>query len=118
MVSGMMGIGGGTLTVPFLARHWVPLHHAIGTAAATGFPIAVAGAIGYVLSGPGQGAGPPDSVGFVHLPAFLGATVASIFAAPIGVRLAHRLPTRPLTTVFALFLYLVGAELALSAFLP
>jgi uncharacterized membrane protein YfcA len=117
-VSGMTGIGGGTLTVPFLTRHWVPLHHAIGTAAAAGFPIAVAGVVGYLLSGPGQGAGPPDSLGFVHLPALLVTTVASIFAAPIGARVAHRLPTRPLTVAFAVLLYLVGAELVLSALRP
>lgn len=114
LVSGVMGIGGGTLTVPFLTWRRVPLHHAIGTAAAAGFPIAVAGAAGYLLSGVALGAAPPDSVGFVHVPALVGVSVASVIAAPIGARLAHHLPTGLLRKLFALFLFLVGGQVALS----
>lgn len=118
LVSGVMGIGGGTLTVPFLTWRRVPLHQAIGTAAAAGFPIAVAGTCGYLFSGLALAASPPDSVGFVHVPAFVGLTVTSVIAAPLGARLAHRLPTGPLKKVFALLLYVMGGKLALPTVLP
>ncbi len=114
LVSGVMGIGGGSLTVPFLTWRRVPLHRAIGTAAAAGFPIAAAGAAGYLLGGVTTGASAPGSVGFVHVSAFVGVAVAGVPAAPIGARLAHRLPTGPLKIFFALFLYLVGAHVAWS----
>lgn len=114
LVSGVMGIGGGTLTIPFLTWRRVPLHQAIGTAAAAGLPIAVAGGMGYLLSGVALGAAPPDSVGFVHVPALVGVSVASVIAAPIGAGLTHHLPTGLLKKLFALFLYLVGVVVALS----
>lgn len=117
LVSGVMGIGGGSLTVPFLTWRRVPLHQAIGTAAAAGFPIAVAGAAGYLLGGVAMGASAPGSVGFVHVSALVGVAVAGVMAAPIGARLTHRLPTGPLKNLFALFLYLVGGAVALSGWL-
>ncbi len=117
LVSGVMGIGGGTLTVPFLTWRRVPLHRAIGTAAAAGLPIAVAGALGFLFNGLALGASPPDSVGFVHVPAFIGLTLTSVSAAPQGARLAHRLPIGPLKKVFAVFLYVVGGKLVVPILL-
>lgn len=116
LVSGVMGIGGGTLTVPFLTWRSVPLPRAIGTAAAAGLPIAIAGAWGYVLGGVTLDASPPQSVGFVHVPSLVGLTVTSVAAAPLGAQLAHRLPTGALKKTFAVFLYLVGATLVSSTF--
>lgn len=114
-ISGVVGIGGGTLSVPFLTRHRVPIHQAIGTAAAVGFPIAVAGAVGYIVTGLWLSGMPSQSLGFVHLPALAGVAAASVVTAPLGARLAHRMPTDRLKIVFAGLLYLVGAKLAFSA---
>jgi len=110
-VSGVVGIGGGTLSVPLLTWCRVRLHEAIGTAAAAGFPIALAGALGYLAYGSALDDLPRYSAGFVYLPAVLGVALASVVTAPLGARLAHRLPAGRLQKVFALFLYVVGAKL-------
>ncbi|MFZ5877653.1 MAG: sulfite exporter TauE/SafE family protein [Nitrospirota bacterium] len=117
-VSGVVGIGGGTLSVPYLLRHRVPIHHAIGTAAAAGLPIAAAGAAGYVMAGYWADGLPSQSAGFVHLPALAGVAVSSMLTAPLGAGLAHRMPTDRLKIVFAGLLYVVGAKLAWSTWSP
>jgi uncharacterized membrane protein YfcA len=103
-VSSWVGIGGATLSVPFMLWHNVPMHRAIGTASAIGFPIAFAGAIGYVLGGRGAAGLPPGSLGFVYLPALAGIVAGSVLTAPLGARTTHRLPVRPLKRIFALLL--------------
>jgi len=103
-VSSWVGIGGGTLSVPFMLWHNVTLHRAIATSAAIGFPIAIAGAVGYVLGGWNVDGLPPGSAGFVYLPALAGIVIGSVFTAPLGARTAHRLPVRPLKRIFALLL--------------
>jgi uncharacterized membrane protein YfcA len=104
MVSSWVGIGGGTLSVPFMLWHNVPLHRAVATSAAIGFPIAAAGAVGYVLGGWHVDGRPAGSLGFVYLPALAGIVVGSVLTAPLGARTAHRLPVRPLKRMFALLL--------------
>ena len=111
-VSSWVGIGGGTLSVPFMLWHNVPLHRAIATSAAIGFPIAVAGAAGYVLGGQGAAGLPAGSWGFVYLPALAGIVVGSVLTAPLGARTAHRLPVRPLKRIFALLLVTLAARMA------
>ena len=103
-VSSWVGIGGGTLSVPFMLWHNVPLHRAIATSAAIGFPIAIAGATGYVVGGWGASGLPGGSLGFVYLPALAGIVAGSVLTAPLGARTAHRLPVRPLKRIFALLL--------------
>ena len=114
VVSSWVGIGGGTLSVPFMLWHNVPLHRAIATSSAIGFPIAIAGAIGYVLGGQGVSGLPAGSLGFVYLPALLGIVLGSVLTAPLGARTAHRLPVRPLKRVFALLLVALALRMAWS----
>jgi uncharacterized membrane protein YfcA len=103
-LSSVLAAGGAFLSIPFLARCNVPLKRAIGTAAANGFPIAVAGTVGYVLNGLRIDGLPEGSLGFVHVPALALIVAASMPVAPLGARLAHRLPVRRLRIVFALLL--------------
>ena len=104
-VSSWVGIGGGTLSVPFMLWHNVSLHRAIATSSAIGLPIAIAGATGYMLGGWGTAHLPKYSLGFVYLPALAGIVVGSVITAPIGARTAHRLAVKPLKRIFALLLY-------------
>lgn len=113
-ISSMVGIGGGTMTVPFMLRCNIPLHHAIGTSAAIGFPIALAGAAGYAINGMTATALPTYSLGFVYLPALAGISLASIATAPIGARLAHRLPVARLKKIFAGLLLVIGTKMLLT----
>lgn len=111
MVSSFVGIGGGSLSVPFMTYCNVPIHTAVGTSAAIGFPIAVAGALGYIVGGWGRPDLPADCFGFVNLYALLGISVASCLTAPLGVKLSHALPTKKLKRFFAIFLIIVGLKM-------
>lgn len=111
VVSSWVGIGGGTLSVPFMLWHNVPLHRAIATSAAIGFPIAFAGAAGYMLGGWTVSGLPVGSLGFVYLPALAGIVLGSVLTAPLGARTAHRLPVRPLKRVFALLLFTLALRM-------
>jgi uncharacterized membrane protein YfcA len=110
-LSSLIGIGGGALTVPFLSWRGVPMRQAVGTAAACGVPIAWAGAAGFVFAGWSVPGRPDLSLGYVALGAFAGLAVASVLTAPLGARLAHRLPPRALKRAFALLLVVVGVTL-------
>lgn len=114
LFSSFVGIGGGTLSVPFLMWCNTVVHKAIGTSAAIGFPIAVAGTVGYVVNGLGTEGLPARSLGFVNLGALAGIAAASVCTAPLGVRLAHALPVDRLKKIFAILLYVVGARMVLS----
>jgi len=111
-LSSLVGIGGGTITVPFLARCGLDLRQAVGTSAACGVPIAIAGAIGFIVVGWGRAGLPPMSSGFVYWPAVLSMLLASIPTAPLGARLAHRLPVAVLKRAFGVLLLLIAAQLA------
>ncbi len=111
MVSAVVGIGGGTMTVPFLQWCNVPMRQAVATSAACGLPIAAAGAVGFVIAGWGTPALPAWSSGYLYWPAFAGIVVASMLFAPVGARLAHRLPAASLKRFFALFLAFLGLRM-------
>jgi uncharacterized membrane protein YfcA len=100
--------------VPFLTWCSMTMHRAIGTVAALGFPLAIAGALGYAAMGWNAPQLPPWSAGFVYLPAFAGIAVASVLVAPYGARLAHRLKGPTLRRIFALFLIAIGVKVAVS----
>lgn len=110
-VSALVGIGGGTMTVPFLQWRRVPLHQAIATSSACGLPIALGGSLSFALMH--QYPGTP-ALGYIHWPAACGIGLASLLTAPLGVRLAHHLSVRTLTRIFAVFLALVAARLLSS----
>ncbi len=114
MVSSFVGIGGGTLSVPFMTFCNVPVHEAVGTSSAIGFPIAVAGTLGYIVGGWGKPDLPELTLGYVHLWALLGLATASFCTAPIGVKLSHALPTAKLKKVFAIFLLVMAVRMLWS----
>lgn len=110
-ISSLLAAGGAFLTIPFLAWCKVPLRRAIGTAAANGLPIAIAGTAGYVLHGLRASGLPSPSVGYVYLPALAFVVITSMLAAPLGARLAHSLPVKRLRTIFALLLYFFAVRM-------
>ena len=110
-VSALVAIGGGSLTVPFLSWCNVRVQQAIGTSAAVGFPIAIGGSIGYVVNGWGHPGLPEWSLGYVYLPAFALLVPASMLTAPLGARLAHRLPVATLKRIFSGVLILLAAKM-------
>ncbi|WP_247880835.1 sulfite exporter TauE/SafE family protein [Skermanella sp. TT6] len=111
LISTMMGIGGGTLTVPTLVLCSYPIRRAVGTASAIGLIIAFPGTIGAIIGGWGNEELPPFSLGNVNLVAFAILAPATMLAAPWGARLAHAIPTRALRAVFALFLGITSARM-------
>ncbi|RPJ74041.1 MAG: sulfite exporter TauE/SafE family protein [Desulfobacteraceae bacterium] len=111
VVSSLVGIGGGTLSVPFMSWCNIPVHHAIGTSAAIGFPIAVAGTLGYIVNGLRVAGLPELNLGYLNIPALFGIALFSMLTAPLGARLAHRLPVVALKRFFAVFLILTATRM-------
>ena len=110
-ISALVAIGGGSLSVPFMTWCNVQMQKAIGTSAAIGLPIALAGAVGYLINGWSIGGLPAWSAGYVYLPAFVAISVVSSFTAPVGARLAHRLPVATLKKIFAGVLILLSLKM-------
>lgn len=109
--SAMVGIGGGTFNVPYLARNGYDMVRAVANASACGWPIALAGTLVFVSSQP-TGPGPDYSVGYLWLPGMLVIGIGGLAAAPLGVALAHRLPATSLRRVFGGVLILVAIRMA------
>ncbi|WP_019409218.1 sulfite exporter TauE/SafE family protein [Pseudomonas psychrophila] len=106
--SAIFGIGGGSLTVPFLTWRGVTMQQAVATSSACGLPIALAGALSFMMIGWHNPDLPAHSLGFVYLPALLGIALTSMFFARFGARLAHKLSPRLLKRLFAALLFCVG----------
>lgn len=113
LMSAIFGIGGGSLTVPYLSSSGVPMKQAVGTSAACGLPIAVAGAIGFMWFGRGVVSefDVAGTVGFVHIGAFVTISVVSFAMAKVGAKLAHVLPAQVLKRAFGCLLLVVGVQL-------
>jgi len=114
VISALVSIGGGTLTVPYLVRHGVEIKRAIGSSAAVGLPIALAGTLGYVISGWASTDMSQLRIGFVYLPAVLCVSLVSYFTAPLGVRIAYKLPVPMLKKVFGVLVFSVSLKMLLS----
>ena len=107
IISAIVGIGGGTMTTPFLAYNNVNIKNAIATSAAVGLPIAIAGALGFVLAG-GNVDSISGSLGFIHVEALMSIVVMSVVFAPLGAKIAHQVDGKKLKKIFALFLAFLG----------
>jgi uncharacterized membrane protein YfcA len=114
VVSALVGIGGGTMTVPLLNASGVEMRKAVATSSACGLPIALAGAMSFTVTGWGVAGLPAGSTGYVYWPVALSIILTSSLFAPVGAALAHRLPSDRLRRVFALFLLLIGGRLLLG----
>ncbi len=108
-LSGLVGAGGAFVSVPFMAWCNVPIHNAVATSAALGFPIALASTIGYVIGGWNLAPALPGAFGYLYLPAVVCIAAASMSTAPLGARTAHSLDVRQLRRVFAVLLYALSA---------
>ncbi|CCQ75049.1 sulfite exporter TauE/SafE family protein [Magnetospira sp. QH-2] len=116
-LSAMLGIGGGTFSVPVLTICGRPIHRAVGTAAALGLIIALPGAIGFMVAGWSAPGLPPLSLGYVNLLALAAIIPMSVLAAPLGAKLAHRLKAEHLRRAFAIFLFFVAGRMLFGAFM-
>ena len=115
-LSGMVGAGGGFVSVPFMAWCNVAIHNAVATSSALGFPIALANVIGYVVAGQNVPNLPELSVGYLWLPGLVVIASCSVFMAPLGASAAHKLPVKQLKRVFASVLYLLAAYMLYKGF--
>ncbi len=114
-ISALMGVGGGSLSVPTLAAFGHPMHKAVGTGAALGVLIAVPGTLGFIISGWSETGLPPLSIGYVNLPALVLIGVVASLVAPMGAALAHRLDQVMLKRVFAVYLIVIGGRMIWQA---
>ena len=110
-ISSIVGIGGGTLTVPFLTWCNVKMQHAVATSSACGLPLAIAGCVGFIITGWNEVALPESSLGYIYWPAFLSIVISSIFFAPVGAWLAHRLSAKKLKRFFSIALFSLGIKM-------
>jgi uncharacterized membrane protein YfcA len=108
-LSALVGAGGAFMSVPFMLWCNIRIHDAVGTSAALGFPIAVAGTLGYIWAGHGLPQMPPGSIGYLYLPGLVIISAASMLMAPLGARTAHRMDITPLRKLFAIVLYCLAA---------
>jgi uncharacterized protein len=115
-LSGLVGAGGGFLSVPFMTWCNVPVHNAVATSAALGFPIAMSNTLGYVIGGWGLPSALPGAFGYLYLPALVVIAAASVSMAPLGARTAHAMDLAQLKKAFAVLLYGLAAYMLWKAF--
>jgi uncharacterized membrane protein YfcA len=113
-LSSILGIGGGTLTVPYLVSRQVPMKNAVAVSSACGLPIAISGAMVYAWLGWDNTFLPEWSLGYIYLPALAGIVICSVFTAPIGAKLAYKLPARKLKRYFSLVIFLIAIKMILD----
>jgi uncharacterized membrane protein YfcA len=116
VLSGLVGAGGGFVSVPFMTWCNVSIHNAVATSAALGFPIALAGTLSNIYYGMNMPDLPAGSLGFIYLPALLVISLASVVTAPLGARTAHKLPVKTMKKIFGVVLYLLAAYMLYKGF--
>jgi uncharacterized membrane protein YfcA len=116
VISSLVGAGGGVISIPLMTLCNVPMRNAIGTSAALGLPIAIAGAVGYILTGLDAKHLPPLSIGYVYLPALVGIVIGTFVTVPSGARAAHTLPVPVLKRVFAVILFVLATKMLWTLF--
>ena len=109
-----VGVGGGTMIVPYLTWNAVSMHSAIGVSATLGFFISLSGALGYCINGLGEAGLPWGALGYVHIPALVIIMVTAVFFAPYGVKLAHKLTEKRLKFVFGVAMLIIGMGMAFT----
>lgn len=113
-VASLLGIGGGTMTVPYLLRGGMAVRNAVGISSACGLPIAIGGTVSYMVLGYGKTELPEWSWGYVYLPAFFGIVLCSMLTAPLGAKLAHRLPAQILKRYFSVLIFMMAIKLLMQ----
>ena len=113
-ISSIVGIGGGSMTVPYLLWNGTSIRNAVATSSAIGLPIAIAGVIGYLSRSYQLDHLPAYSLGYIYLPAFFGIIVSSSLLAPVGAKLAHQLPVDTLKKFFAVMMLIIGLKMFFS----
>jgi uncharacterized membrane protein YfcA len=116
VLAGLVGAGGGFISIPFMTWCHVPMHNAVATSAALGFPIALASTLGNVIGGWKVDNPLPGGVGYLWLPALAVIATASVTFAPLGARVAHAMNVGQLKRIFALMLYALAAYMLYKAF--
>jgi uncharacterized membrane protein YfcA len=116
IVSSLVGVGGGVMTIPLMSLCNVPMRQAIGTSAALGLPIAIAGAVGFIAMGLGKDHLPALSLGYVYLPALVGIVIGTFVTVPWGARMAHSMPVTRLKRIFAVILFILATRMLWSLF--
>jgi uncharacterized membrane protein YfcA len=116
IVSSLVGVGGGVMTIPLMSLCNVPMRQVIGTSAALGLPIAIAGAVGYVATGLGKDHLPALSLGYVYLPALVGIVIGTFVTVPWGAKMAHSMPVTRLQKIFAVILFILATRMLWSLF--
>ena len=115
-ISALVGIGGGSMSVPFLVWCNTSIRYAVATGAACGLPIAIAGMVGFIFMGWNESALPNWSTGYIYWPACLGIVSTSILTAPLGTKLAHTLPSAITRKIFSIILTIAGIKILFGAF--
>lgn len=116
IISALVGVGGGVMTIPAMTLCNVPMRNAIGTSAALGLPIAIAGAAGYIATGIGKDHLPQYSLGYVYLPALIGIVVGTLITVPWGAKMAHTMPVSRLKKIFAVILFILATRMLWTLF--
>jgi len=117
-ISSIVSIGGGVLSVPYLVWHKIPVRHAIATSSALGFPIALGGSLGYIVTGLLKGQGlPAHSFGYIYLPALLWLVIGTLFTVHLGAKSTHRMPVDMLRKIFAFMLFALATRMLFKLFI-